>query len=155
MRPIQLSRLVAPTLAVAAMQLTTGCGSDDPTDPNDNNGNTIVASWTATSLTAPSQPQWGDGVVDDGLSVIITFNANGTHSWSVSTDFPADTWICHNTASCSWTGTYSVTGNTILWDEGTADEASATYSISGSTLTMTFAASAQVNDPYRYVMRKN
>lgn len=131
MRALRLSRLLALTLAVASMPFTIGCGEDDePTGA----GNTIVGSWTATCLIAPSQPAWGDGVADDGLSVRITFNSNGSYSWTVSNDDPADPWICDITASCNWTGPYTISGNSVVFDQGTADELSASFSVSSSTL---------------------
>lgn len=154
MRAQRGSSLLALSV-ILTFALYLGCGDDD--DGNGPNGNTIVGSWTATSLTAPTQPVWGDGVVDDGLSVRITFNANSSYSWTVANDDPADPWICFDppAASCNWTGTYSTSGNNIVFDQGTADEISGTYSISGNQMTMTFPVTAQIPDPYRYVLQKN
>lgn len=152
MKALRVSRLVALTLAVGVVLLISGCGDDEPTGGN---GDTLFGSWIATSLTAPSQPGWGDGVVDDGLSISMTFNDTGSYSGSASNDDPADPWICENTASCAWSGSYSTSGNTVVFDEGTPDELSATYSISGNTLTLTFSATAGNTDPYRYVLRRS
>ncbi|MDH3496722.1 MAG: lipocalin family protein [Gemmatimonadota bacterium] len=149
MRMRSLCRLTAGALAVAVLPLTLGCGDD--AGPN---GTTIVASWVATSLTAPSQPGWGDAISDDGVSVNLTFTATGTYTFSVANDDPADPWICPNQATCSWNGTYATSGNTLTFDQGTADEMSATFSLSGNNLTVTFSASAQIVDPYRYVFQK-
>lgn len=148
MRRFPLRTLVPVALAVATVPLVPGCGDDEPAGPT-----TIVGSWAAASLTAPSQPQWGDAIQDDGLSVSIAFSANGTYSFTVANDDPADPWICPNQASCSWTGAYSTSGNTMVFDQGTVDEASATYSLSGNNLTITFAATAQIVNPYRIVLQ--
>lgn len=151
MRTRRGSRPVA-LAAVLALPLAVGCGGDN--GPTGTNSNTIVGTWVATSLTAPTQPQWGDAITDDGLSIRFTFSSSGGYSLTVGGDYPADPWICNNTASCTITGSYSTSGNTVLFDEGTQDEHPATYSISGSTLTLTFAAIPGIPDPYRYVFRK-
>jgi hypothetical protein len=129
--------------------LGVACG-DDPTGATPT---TIVGSWVATSLTAPSQPQWGDGVADDGLSIGMTFDQSGSYTFTVSDDDPADPWLCPGAASCSYSGTYSTSGSTVVFDGGTAEEASATYALSGATLTITYAATATITAPFRLVFR--
>ena len=116
----------------AVLAATMACG-DDPTG----NGNALVGTWNVTSLTFPGEPGLGDPVVDDGLVFRITFNANGTYAMAVSNDDPSDPWICEGTTSCTEGGDYSVSGSSITFDEGTSDEATGTFSISGDTLTMT------------------
>jgi hypothetical protein len=150
--------LLTLTLAVAFTPLAAGCGGEEPTgakQATDTGQNTIVGSWTATSLTAPSQPGWGDAVVDDGLLVRLTFDESSRYWFSVSNDDPADPWLCDNAASCAWRGTYSTSGDTVVFDEGAGDERSADYSMSGDTLTLTFEATATLTDPYKYVLRRN
>lgn len=136
---------VAPFLAA--------CGGDDD-GPTTLTEETIVGTWNVTSLTAPSQPSWGDAVSDDGLTVTVVFAAGGTYTFTVANDWPADPWICSGTASCGWSGTYSLSGNTLLFDEGTSDEVAVTYSLSGDNLTFTFPAGDGITDPYRYVLRR-
>lgn len=138
-------------LALLAVVLTAAVGvtCGEPTAIR----TTIVGSWVATSLTAPSEPQWGDGVADDGLSVRMTFDDSGGYTFNVSDDDPADAWMCPGTATCSYSGTYSTSGTTLVLDEETADETSATYTLSGNTLTLAFAATATDPNPYTYVLR--
>jgi hypothetical protein len=142
------NRLTAPAVVLTAI-LGAACG-DDPIPPTPT---TIVGSWVATNLTCPNQPQWGDGVADDGLSVRMTFDDSGSYTFTISDDDPSDPWMCSGTASCSYSGTYRTSGTTVVFDEGTADEASVTYTLSGSTLTLAFAATATNADPYRFVLR--
>ncbi|MEJ2218654.1 MAG: hypothetical protein P8099_18865 [Gemmatimonadota bacterium] len=144
------SKLVTMAVVLTTAQLL---GCKDNTGPD--NPDTIVGSWTATSLTAPSRPDWGDAITGDGLSLGMTFNASGGYGLSAANDDPADPWICWNTASCSYSGTYSTSGNTMLFDEGTADEATATYSLSGGTLTITYQSAAGVTDPYKVTFTKS
>jgi predicted ribosomally synthesized peptide with nif11-like leader len=142
------SRAVALAVVLTA-SLGLACG-DDPTGPTPT---TIVGSWVATSLTAPSQPQWGDGVADDGLSIGMTFGQGGSYTLDVSDDDPADPWLCPGAASCSYSGSYTTSGNTVVFDGGTADEASATYTLSGGRLTIVYTATATNTDPLRLVFR--
>jgi hypothetical protein len=147
-------RSIRATPAVALMALAYLACGDNSSGPNTKvTPTTVVGSWAATSLTAPTQPQWGDAVQDDGLSVHLTLTSGGGYTFTVSNDFPADPWICSGTASCSFSGTYTTTGNTITFDEGTADEVSATYAFSPGTVTITYAGSAQVPDPYTMVLQ--
>ncbi len=143
--------LLVLAASFAAAALVAACG-DDSTDTTEV---TIVGSWTATSLTAPSQPQWGNAVTDDGLVVHWTFSAAGSYSFSVANDWPDDPWICTGTASCSWSGTYSISGNEILFDEGTADEVTVTHTLAGDQLTIVFPAGDGIADPYRYVLQRD
>ena len=143
---------VASHIAALAVALTlpvfVGCGDDE--EPTNGNGGTIVGNWVATSLTVVGEPLWGDGVQDDGLTIRFSFTDNGQYTITVSDDYPDDPWICDATASCTFTGTYSTSGNTVTFDEGTTDEETATYSLSGNTLTITF----QVASPYRFVFQR-
>jgi hypothetical protein len=127
----------------------TGCG-DEPT----NTPTSIVGSWVATNLTAPGEPQWGDAVADDGLSVTMTFTAGGSYTFDIGDDDPADPWMCPGTASCSYSGSYQTAGSTLTLDAGTADESSATYTFSGNRLTIAFQATAASPTPYTFVLRQ-
>ena len=147
MRARRASKVVALAAALT-LPLFVGCGDDE--EPTNGNGDTIVGIWAATSLTVVGQPQWGDGVQDDGLVITISFNSSGGYSISVGNEDPADPWICDDTASCTYTGSYTTSGNTLVFDEGTTDEESATYSLSGNTLTITF----QVASPYQFVLQR-
>jgi hypothetical protein len=151
MRALVGGKLVAVAVVLTTVQLQ-GCGKDSP-DPVSTD--TIVGSWTATSLIAPSRPDWGDAISGDGLSVGMTFNSSGGYSLSAANDDPADPWICWNTASCSYSGTYEIAGSTITFDVGTADEATATYSLSSGTLVITYQSAAGVTAPYKVTFTKS
>lgn len=142
---------------ILALPLLAGCGDDDGPTGTNGNTNTIIGSWIATSLTAPSQPQWGDAIKDDGMSVTVSFTQGGAYSITASGDDPADPWVCldPNAASCSYSGNYSSKGNnSLVFDEGTPSELSATYSFSSNSLTVTFAAADWLPNPYRYVLQR-
>jgi Lipocalin-like domain len=142
-------RSMRAALAVALMVLVyQACGgTTDPTPTS------LVGSWVATSLTAPSQPQWGDAVTNDGLSVHLAFTSGGSYTYSVSGDNPSDSWMCDGSASCTYSGTYTTSGSTITFNQGTASEYSATYAFSPGTMTITEVANVQIQDPYRIVLR--
>jgi len=150
MRAQRESKLMALAV-VLTTSLLVACGSNNGPEPT---VTTIVGSWNATSLIAPTRPDWGDAITDDGLKVGLTFNDSGGYTMSVTNDYVPDPWICTGTASCSFSGAYSLSGSTIMFDEGTADENAAAYSLSGSTLTITFAATTQITDPYKIVLHK-
>ena len=141
-------------LAVGLMAFAYLACGENPNDPTKVTPTTVVGNWVATSLVAPTQPGWGDAVKDDGLSVHLTVTSSN-YSLSVSGDFPADPWICAGTASCSFSGTYTTSGNTITFDQGTANETSATYAFSPGAMTITYAANAQVANPYKMVLQPN
>ena len=135
-----------------ALALAAACGGDEPTEITPD---TIIGRWVVTSLTAPTQPQWGDAVQDDGLAIGFHFRDDGLYDFNVANDWPADPWICPGTVSCGWSGSYSVSGNELLLDEGTSSEVTATLKLNGDDLTLTYPAGDGFNDPYRYVMRRN
>lgn len=143
-------RSMRAALAVALVAFVfTACG-DSATGPTPT---TVVGNWAVTSLTAPTQPSWGDAVKDDGMSINLTLTSGGSYTLTASGDDPTDPWVCSATASCSYSGTYATSGNTITWDQGTASEASATYTFSPGGMTITYAASALLTDPYKLVLQ--
>jgi len=139
MRTPRGSRLLALSVALT-LPLFVGCGGDDEThDPVPGGGeNPLLGTWFATSITIVGQPAAGDAVVDDGLQFSINFNAIGEYAVLVNNDDPADPWACEDTAFCEWWGLYTISGNSLTLDEGTADEVTATFDVSGDTLTATF-----------------
>lgn len=143
-------RSMRAALAVALAAFVFAACGDSATGPTPT---TVVGSWVATSLTAPTQPAWGDAVKDDGVSVNLTLTSSGTYTLSASGDDPTDPWVCTNTASCSYDGAYTTSGNTITWDQGTTSEATATYAFSPGTMTINYAANAVITDPYTIVLQ--
>lgn len=148
-QPVPLVLLFVSAATLAA------CGSDDPTDPVDDTEATLVGTWSVMSLTAPTMPSWGDAISDDGLIVTFTFTAAGGYTLAVANDWPADPWICSGTASCTITGSYTMSGSALVLDQGTADEVSVTHTLAGDDLTMQFPAGPGITHPYRYVMRRD
>ena len=80
------------------------------------------------------------------------FNASGNYFIAVSNDWPSDPWICDGTSSCAWQGIYSISGNTLVFDPATSDETSASYTLSGDRVTITFT---DMTDPYRMVFERD
>lgn len=146
------TRLAALAVVLATAAMLAACGGDDSTDPAED---TIVGTWNVTSLTAPSMPAWGDAISDDGLVVTFSFSASGGYTLTVANDWPADPWICSGTASCSISGSYSLSGNTLVFDQGTADEVTVSHTLAGNSLTIQFPAGNGITHPYRYVMRRS
>ena len=138
MRTLRGSKLLALTVALT-LPLFAGCGgNDEPTNGNGNGAdNPLLGTWIATSITIVGDPQAGDAVVDDGLQFSINFSNDGEYAILVNNDNPADPWVCEDTAFCEYWGTYRISGNTLILDEGSTDEATGTFSVSGDTLTVT------------------
>ena len=145
----RLGRLYVLSLALVTLPLLVGCGDDDEVTNGNGDGNPLVGTWVATSFTIVGQPAEGDAVVDDGLQFSINFNSSGEYAILINNDDPADPWVCDGTAFCEYFGTYRVSGNTFILDEGTTDEATATFSISGNTLTAT------IDGTFRIVAEKS
>ncbi len=143
-------RSMRAALAVALGAFVYAACGDSSTSPTPT---TVVGNWVATSLTAPTQPSWGDAVKDDGVSLNLALTSGGSYTLSASGDDPTDPWVCTTTASCSYSGTYTTSGNTITWDQGTTSEATATYSFSAGAMTITYAANAVITDPYKMVLK--
>jgi len=144
-------RSMRAAVAVALVAFVfAACGDSAGTGPTPT---TVVGNWNVTSLTAPTQPSWGDAVKDDGMSISLALTSGGSYTLTASGDDPTDPWVCTNTASCSYTGTYSTSGNTITWDQGTASEATATFSFSAGSMTINYAANAVITDPYKLILQ--
>ena len=148
------SRSIRAALVVGLIALVyPACGDNPNNVTTKDTPTTVVGNWVATSLIAPSQPQWGDAIKDDNLVLHLTLTSGGGYTLSVSNDFPADPWICSGSATCTLSGTYTTSGNTITFDAGTANETSATYAFSPGAVTITYAANAQVANPYKMVLQ--
>lgn len=113
-RPFLLALTTLAPLVIA-------CG--DSTEPS----NDLVGTWNATSLLVA-----GVDLTDQGMTLSFTFGANGSYSYTVTNDLID---FCSPGPACTDSGNYVVSGNQITFDPG-VDEATVTYSISGSTLTV-------------------
>ena len=137
MRTLRGSKLLALTIALA-LPLLAGCGGDDDThNPVPGGGeNPLLGTWWALSITVVGNPQAGDAVTDDGLEFSINFNNFGEYAILVNNDDAADPWVCEDTSTCDWWGYYTISGNTLTFDEGTEDETTTTFNVASDTLTV-------------------
>ena len=87
----------------------------------------LVGLWTATSLTAGGQDE-----IANGLQLSIRFNADNSYTITVNND---TIFYCEGETNCTDEGEYEATASQITFDPGTEFEATATYSISGDTMT--------------------
>lgn len=128
-------------LAVGAglmVAVAAGCGGDgEPALTSAPAGHPILGTWVATSVTVVGAPAQGDAVTDLGLNFSFHFSQEGEYSYLATNDDPNDSWICEGTAFCEDWGTYRIDGSSIILDEGTPDEITYSFTISGNTLTMT------------------
>jgi len=128
MRALRDLRVVASSALVAVLlPVLASCSSDD--DDPVGTSDPVVGTWNATSFMA-----FGQDVVAQGMGLSITLNANGTYSLSVTNDLIG---ACEPATSCTESGSYSSTSTQIVIDPGTADEETFSYSIQGSTMTLT------------------
>lgn len=114
---------VASLLVIFAF--AAACGSDS----NGPNTNALIGTWNATSFS--------DGSVDiiqQGTTVVITFQSNDNYSIEVTNDVAG---LCDTGTACTLTGSFSSTGTTVTLDPGTVDETVLNWTRSGSTLTLT------------------
>lgn len=136
MRVRRARRITAVAIALSVLPFALSCG--DNSSNNNNNGgptgpngqtNALVGTWNATSFMAMSTD-----FIAAGLSMSFTFASDGTYSFTVSGDTLGV--FCTGTTSCTNLGTWDTSGGTLTLDRGTSDETSVSYSISGSTLSV-------------------
>ncbi|HUG40164.1 MAG TPA: hypothetical protein VMM12_06760 [Longimicrobiales bacterium] len=126
-------RSAVPSLLLAVLvqlPLAAGC-SDDSAGPNGDD-ETLVGTWTATSLIAPII---GD-LVAAGLDLELTLSAGGTATAVIAGD-DLHAFCVDPATACTITGDYTSTSSTITLDLGDDDESTFTYQIQGSTMTWT------------------
>jgi len=124
----RVSRLAVLTLALVALPSFVGCGDDD--QPTNGDTNPLIGSWNALSFAIAEFD-----LIDGGYTLTFTYNSNGTYSIAVTGD--EDRFFCETGTSCTMNGTYSSTSSTIVFDAGTSDELTASYSISGDAMSLT------------------
>ena len=114
-------------LAVFVLPLLAGC-SDDSAGPNGDD-ETLVGTWTATSLSSPA----GD-LIALGLDLELTLGAGGTATIVIADDGLHA--FCDDPATaCTFTGDYTSTSTTITLDLGDDEESTFTDQLQGSTMT--------------------
>lgn len=127
-----LSRRLAPLSLLCAIALLpgllTGCSDDDSNGPAPAPGAALVASWNVTSYAIPAED-----FIPQGMSLVITFNSNGTYGLVVTNDLIG---ICDPGPNCVDGGDYTATATIVTLDPGTADETTLNYVITGNSLTM-------------------
>ena len=88
----------------------------------------LVGTWDATAIVVN-----GHDFTGDGMTLTYTLSANGSYSYSVTNDFFD---YCDPGPDCSDSGDFTVSGNQITFDPGTAWEETYTYTLAGTTLTV-------------------
>lgn len=111
--------------ALVIAPLTLGCGEDGPTSvpvP-------LLGVWDATTFVAD-----GVDLVADGTFISFSFFDDASYAFAVTND--VNGIVCDVPPNCSDSGDFETTGNTLVLDPGTVDELTMTYSVSGTTLTV-------------------
>jgi len=119
LRSTRRSLLIA---LAAAGTLFLAC--DSGTAPPDE----LVGTWDATAIVVN-----GHDFVGDGMTLTYTLSSNGGYSYSVTNDFFD---YCDPGPNCSDSGDFTVSGNQITFDPGTDWEETYTYTLAGTTLTV-------------------
>lgn len=120
---LQTVRRSAYVLLTAFIPLTIGCGDGVEPPPG------LVGTWDATSLVVD-----GFDLMDDGMTLSFTFTSGGEYSYVVTGDLLD---FCNpGQSACSDGGDIEATGSQITFDPGTIDEETFSYSIVGTTLTV-------------------
>ena len=124
-------------LAMAVMlPLTIACSDNDPTSPE---ANAIAGRWQVTSYQV-----LGMEVIQEGLSIAVTFATAGTYT----VDIHDETLGSCETANCRETGTYSATSTRITLDPESEETSTFSYSIEGNIMTLT-----GINDDVGVILR--
>jgi hypothetical protein len=111
-------------LALAAVvPIVVGCG-DSGTEPPDE----LVGTWNATAIVVEDHD-----FTDDGMTLTYTLRANGEYTYTVTND---QFDYCDPGPNCSDSGEYTVEGSQITFDPDTAWEETYTYTLAGTTLTI-------------------
>ncbi len=118
---------VTHSSALLLLSLAAACSSKDSSSPG---ADPWVGTWHVTSFVITGL---GD-VIAGGMTLTGTLNSNGTYSFAYTNDVIG---ACSSGTSCTRTGNYSHSGNTLTIDSGTADAVTFNYAISGSTMTWT------------------
>ena len=115
----------AYALVTALFLLVSACdsgGSNGPSDP-------LFGSWDATSFTV-----LGTDYIANGMGMVLTIKKAGTYTVAFTND---QMGACNPGPDCTDSGDVVRNGNQLTLDPGTVDEATLTYSIQGTTLTLT------------------
>jgi hypothetical protein len=119
---LQTVRRSAYVLLSALIPLAIGCGDGVEPPPG------LVGTWDATSLVVD-----GFDLMDEGMTLSFTFTSGGEYSYVVTGDLLD---FCDPGPNCSDGGDIEATGSQVTFDPGTIDEETFSYSIVGTTLTV-------------------
>jgi hypothetical protein len=98
-------------------------------DSSNGPSNPLIGSWNATSFTAQ-----GTDYIANGMGLVLTIEKGGTYAVAFTND---QVGACNPGPDCTDGGDFVRNGNQLTLDRGTADETIFTYSIQGTTLTLT------------------
>lgn len=117
------TRQIAAALVITSIApMVSGCGDDNIVDSN----LALLGSWNATVLLVD-----GVDLIDDGMTLSFTFNANGEYSYSVTGDLLE---FCEAVAACTDGGDFTATSTQFTLDPDTIDSVVLAYSVTGGTL---------------------
>ncbi|MDH3291309.1 MAG: hypothetical protein OEO20_10595 [Gemmatimonadota bacterium] len=119
---LQSIRRSAYVVIAALIPLAIGCGDGVEPPPG------LVGTWDATSLVVD-----GFDLMDDGMTLSYTLTSGGNYSYVVTGDLSD---YCDPGPDCSDSGDFTATGTQLTFDEGTAFEETYSYTIVGTTLTI-------------------
>lgn len=119
------TRQIAVALVIASIApMVSGCGDDNIVDSN----LALLGSWNATVLLVD-----GVDLIDDGMTLSFTFNANGEYSYSVTGDLLE---FCEAAAACTDGGDFTATSTQFTLDPDSFDSVVLAYSVTGGTLSV-------------------
>lgn len=125
----------AAVLTLALAGAIAGCSDDEGTTAPGVNP-AVLGTWNATSFLVA-----GVDLIAQGVDVTLTLNSNGTYGFDVTNDQGGA--LCDQGTACSDPGTYTATDTQIFLDAGTTDATTLSYSISGTTMTVTGTVDGQ------------
>jgi hypothetical protein len=119
------TRQIAAALVIASIApMVSGCGDDNIVDSN----LALLGSWNATVLLVD-----GVDLIDGGMTLSFTFNANGEYSYSVTGDLME---FCEAVAACTDGGDFTATSTQFTLDPDSIDSVVLAYSVTGGTLSV-------------------
>lgn len=126
--PVRSIATLSGVLLLLGLATACSSSSDSSTNPQ---VDPLIGTWHVTSYSAVGV---GD-VIQQGMTVTATFSANNSYSLAITGD---KVGACTLPAtSCTQSGTWSTSGNTISLTVDPTDVTTFTYSISGTTMTWT------------------
>jgi hypothetical protein len=126
MRLPRVSGYAALLVTLAIVPLTFTCAGEEGLGPE---ADPLIGNWDATTFVVD-----GSDLIADGAAIFFSFFDDGGYFFSVNNETSG--LLCEGVASCTDEGDFDVVGGTIVFDPGTVDEVSLSFTISGNTLTV-------------------